>query len=63
MKTNAVVVIHEDNTPPFKWPLGLIVDVHPGKDGIVRVISVKMGDKVFKRPVTKVSLLPFENSQ
>jgi hypothetical protein len=63
MKRNAVVVIHEDNTPPFKWPLGLIVDVHPGKDGIVRVISVKIGDKVFKRPVTKVSLLPFENSQ
>jgi hypothetical protein len=63
MKRNAVVVIHEDNTPPFKWPLGLIVDVHPGKDGIVRVISVKMGDKVFKRPVTKVLLLPFENSQ
>ncbi|KAH0820277.1 hypothetical protein GEV33_002514 [Tenebrio molitor] len=42
MKTNAVVVIHEDNTPPFKWPLGLIVDVHPGKDGIIRVVSVKM---------------------
>ena len=26
---------------PTKWPLARVSDVHPGRDGLVRVVSVK----------------------
>lgn len=28
--------------------------VYPGIDDVVRVVEVKVGDKIFKRPVVKV---------
>ncbi|XP_063931818.1 uncharacterized protein LOC135143809 [Zophobas morio] len=36
-----MVVLVEDNLPPLRWKLGRVVDVHPGQDGIVRVVTVK----------------------
>jgi len=53
-----MVLMQEDNVPPMFWPLGRVVEVHPGKDGIVRVVSVKTKGGVFKRAVTKIALLP-----
>ena len=32
-----VVILQEDGLVPGKWPLSRIMQVHPGKDGIVRV--------------------------
>ena len=34
------------------WKVGRIVRTYPGADGLVRVVDVKVGDKIFKRPVT-----------
>ncbi|XP_055632540.1 uncharacterized protein LOC129773015 [Toxorhynchites rutilus septentrionalis] len=36
-----LVVVKDDCLPPAQWPLGRIVKVHPGKDGIVRVVTLK----------------------
>ena len=52
-----LVVLREDNVVPAKWPLARIVKVHPGQDGLVRVVSVKTGSGVYKRPITKIALL------
>ena len=47
---------------PAKWPLGKIIEVYPGQDGLIRVVSVKTASGVYKRPVNKVALLlPFED--
>lgn len=35
------VIIKEDNLPPFKWKLGRIICIHPGKDEVARVATVK----------------------
>jgi hypothetical protein len=57
-----VVVLREDNMVPTKWPLARIVEVHPGRDGIVRVVTVKTPIGTYNRPVTKVALLlPYEH--
>lgn len=56
----SLVMVKEDSVPPMRWPLGRIVEVHPGKDGAVRVVSVKMKGGVTKRAVAKVALLPIE---
>ncbi|KAI8441772.1 hypothetical protein MSG28_005461 [Choristoneura fumiferana] len=34
-----IVLLNIDNVPPLKWPLGVIEDVFPGKDGVIRVVS------------------------
>lgn len=42
----------------MRWPLGRIVEVFPGKDGIVRAVSVKTKTGTYSRPVVKVCPLP-----
>lgn len=58
------VLIREENLPPAQWQTGKIVDTHPGDDNLIRVVSVKVGDSTFKRPITKICLYPRdENGQ
>ena len=62
LQVGDVVILQADNLIPTKWPLGCIVDTYPGKDGIVRVVDIKTGHGVYKRPITKIAmLLPIEN--
>lgn len=58
LQIGAMVLLTEDNIPPIYWPLGRIVETYPGKDNIVRVVSVKTNSGLFKRSVTRVALLP-----
>lgn len=58
---NILVIIKEDNLPPLHWRLGRVTEIHPGKDGIVRVASVKTRSGVFKRAISKLCVLPIEN--
>ena len=53
-----IVLVEQPNTPPLHWPLGIIVDTFPGKDGEVRVVSVKTKTGIYKRPVVEVCPLP-----
>ncbi|KAJ8944184.1 hypothetical protein NQ318_016164 [Aromia moschata] len=46
------------NSPPLRWKLGRITDVHPGADGVVRVVSIRTSSGTTKRAVRKVCLLP-----
>ena len=55
---NDLCLIKEDNLPPTKWKMGRIVQIHPGNDNLVRVVTVKTSDGTYKRNVTKLSLLP-----
>ncbi len=52
-----LVCLHEDNLSPNKWPLARVVSVHPGTDGLVRVVTVKTPHGTYTRPVTKVALI------
>lgn len=57
-KLGDVALIHDENLPPLKWQSGTIVQLHPGEDNLTRVVTLKMGDSLIKRPVTKVCPLP-----
>ena len=57
-----IVVLKEDNMVPTKWPLARVIQVHPGKDQRVRVVTLKTSSGVYKRPIVKlVLLLPIED--
>lgn len=64
LKVNDVVIVKEDNTPPMKWKLARIVQVHPGKDGKTRVVTVHMANGLeTQRPVAKLCRLPIEEEE
>ncbi|XP_072377748.1 uncharacterized protein [Diabrotica undecimpunctata] len=56
-----LVVVKHDNLPSIKWILGRIVDVHPGDDGVVRVVTIKTSQNTFKRGVSRICPLPSPN--
>lgn len=57
-----VVLVINSQTARGHWPLGRIVAVHPGQDGRVRVVDVKIGDTVFVRSVTTLCPLEFADN-
>jgi hypothetical protein len=38
-----------------------IIQLHPGKDGITRVVSIKTTSGILKRAVNRISILPMDN--
>ncbi|GFX72947.1 integrase catalytic domain-containing protein [Trichonephila clavipes] len=38
---NQLVLLKDPNTKPLDWPMGRILEVFPGRDGLVRVVNVK----------------------
>ncbi|XP_063931166.1 uncharacterized protein LOC135143218 [Zophobas morio] len=58
-----LVVVREASTPPQQWPLGRIEELHPGKDGQCRVVTIKTMRGVFKRPLTKICVLPMDSNK
>ena len=52
-----IVILQESGLVPTRWPLARIVEVHPGSDGNVRVVTVKTANGCYKRPITKLALI------
>lgn len=64
IKVGSIVVISEDNLPPCRWSLGRVVATYPAKDGLIRVVDVKCGNTILKRPIHRLGLLPIlENGE
>ncbi|XP_015586021.1 uncharacterized protein LOC107263332 [Cephus cinctus] len=58
LTVGSVVVSMEDNPACARWPLGVVVDVHPGSDGIARVATINTASGFFKRNITRLCILP-----
>ncbi|XP_055590945.1 uncharacterized protein LOC129743026 [Uranotaenia lowii] len=58
IKVGQLVVIRDENLPPLRWRTGRITDVHPGTDGVVRVVTLKTANGTTTRAVEKICLLP-----
>ncbi|GFR10166.1 DUF5641 domain-containing protein [Trichonephila clavata] len=56
-----VLVKPSENSGTLKWHLARILKLHPGKDNLVRVVTLKDNQGVYKRPVTKFANLPYVN--
>lgn len=58
IQLHSLVLIRNDLLPPLKWPLGRVVEIHPGADDRVRVATVRTATGLLKRPVIKLCPLP-----
>ena len=52
-----LVVLHEDSPLSTKWPLARVIAVHPGRDNLVRVATIKTSSGTYTRPVNKLALI------
>lgn len=57
-----LVLVRDERLPPSKWCLGRIIDTHPGTDNLTRVVTLKTQNGNIKRPITKLCLLPSNNT-
>ena len=52
LQPGALILLREHNTTPLHWPTAVVTNIHPGKDGIVRVVTLRIHKGIFKRPIT-----------
>eukprot|EP00795_Rhopilema_esculentum_P017675 gene17675-9329_t len=57
LKENDLVVVMDQSQHRNQWPLGRIVEIYAGRDGLVRSAKVKTLNSEFRRPITKLCLL------
>jgi len=60
IKEGALVLVIDERYPPAKWPLARVLQLHPGKDGLTRVVTLRTCTTIFKRPITKLCILPVD---
>jgi len=58
LRVGDLVVLREENLPPLKWKLGRVEELHLGSDGLIRVVSVRTENGLFKRAIVKLCKLP-----
>lgn len=58
IQENTLVVIRNEQKSPLEWDLGRVLKLHPGNDGVVRVVTLKTAKGILQRPVVKVCPLP-----
>lgn len=57
LKVGDVALVAEPNQPQGVWPLGRIISTYPGKDGMVRAVTVRTQCGEYKRSIMKLCLL------
>jgi hypothetical protein len=58
-----LVLLKEDCKAPGKWPLARILETHRGADGLIRVVTLRISNGIYKRPITKLSPLPVDEPE
>ncbi|ODM87884.1 hypothetical protein Ocin01_18798 [Orchesella cincta] len=57
LKPGSVVLIEVHDKKRMDWPLGVITEVYPGRDGKVRTAHIKTKDGSYLRPAQRLYLL------
>lgn len=58
VEVGQLVLVREDNLPACQWKIGRIQEIHPGKDGLIRVATIRTAHDILKRPIVKLCLFP-----
>ena len=58
-----MLLVADERCGPGQWLLGRIVDTNPGGVEKIRIVSVQTKNKIFKRSISKIFLLPEISSE
>ncbi|XP_071579117.1 uncharacterized protein [Temnothorax nylanderi] len=61
IKVGSIVLITDERSPPCKWPLARVTALHPGKDRLTRVVTLKTATTMLTRPIAKLAILPISS--
>ena len=59
-KVGELVLVVDKRASRNLWPLGRIVEIHPGRDGKVRSVTLKTKSTVLKRPIVDIVRLELD---
>lgn len=62
IQLGSLVLITDERLPPSRWPLARVIELHPGSDGLTRVVTLRTATSTFKRPTSKLAVLPVDSS-
>jgi hypothetical protein len=60
VSVNDLVLVCDEQLSRGKWPLGIVLDVNKGRDGLVRSCKVRVNGSVKVRPITMLCMLEQE---
>ena len=60
VKEDDLVLVMSSSTPRGNWPIGRVIKVYPGKDGLTRVVRVRVGQQELARSITKLCPLRYD---
>ncbi|XP_057671352.1 uncharacterized protein LOC130903109 [Diorhabda carinulata] len=60
LNIGALALLKDKNSPPLYWALARIVKLHPGSDGITRVVTLRAKNGILKRAVSEICVLPID---
>ncbi|KAH0944378.1 hypothetical protein HN011_007012 [Eciton burchellii] len=63
IKIKDLVIVRNRQLPPSRWELARVVQVHPGLDGHVRVVTLRTVCSHYKRPITQICKLPVSSEK
>ncbi|XP_060831545.1 uncharacterized protein LOC132915753 [Bombus pascuorum] len=58
IQEGAIVILREDNVPSMQWPLGRVIKVHPGDDGVIRTATIQTAKNIVDRGIKRLVPLP-----
>ncbi|XP_033314642.1 uncharacterized protein LOC117213402 [Bombus bifarius] len=58
IREGTVVILREDNVPSMQWPLGRVIKIHPGADGIIRTATAQAATSILDCGVKRLVPLP-----
>ena len=65
LKPGDLVLLIDDQSHRNHWPMGLVINAIPSKDGKIRATEVRVNNEgkqaVYTRPISKMVLLISEN--
>ncbi|GAB0095822.1 uncharacterized protein DMENIID0001_112520 [Sergentomyia squamirostris] len=53
------VIMRDTNSPPLQWKIGRISQLHPGADGLTRVVTIKTASGEYKRGISQICKFPY----
>ncbi|XP_070510427.1 uncharacterized protein [Cardiocondyla obscurior] len=63
IKPGSLVLIVDERYLPGKWPLARVIKLHPGADGLTRVVTIKTAASTYKRPIAKLCILSIKSDE
>ena len=54
LREGSVVLVQDDQQPRLRWPLGVITQLFPGRDGVVRTVEVKTVSGKLVRSIPRI---------